>query len=112
MHPCMAELDKQVLTDTLLPDGARPIWPRGGKTSKAPATGAKRIPADQVQNIQANLAVLLAEVGADIDQAIRNAFKANLDVTVEMAEKPGAWQVDLVPSVFFAQDASSGWGDF
>ena len=87
---CMAELDKQVPKDTPLPDGARPIWPWGSKPSKAPATRAKRILADQVQNFQADLAVLLAKEGADVEQSICTALKANLDITVEMTDKPNA----------------------
>ena len=90
VHPCMAELDKQVSKDTQLPDGARPILPQGSKTGEAPTTEAKRIPADQVQNYQADLAVLLAKEGADIEQSICTAFEANLDITVEMTDKPNA----------------------
>ena len=67
---------------------------------------------DQVQNFQANLAVLLAEEGADVEQSICTALEANVDATVEMADKPSARQVDPAPSVFFAQEASSGGGDF
>ena len=65
-----------------------------------------------MQNFQADLAVLLAEEGADIEQAICTDLKANLDVMVETADKPSVRKVDLAPSVFFAQDAPSGWGDF
>ena len=90
MPPCMAELDKQVPKDTPLPDGARPIWPWGSQPSKVPTAGAKRFPVDQVQNFQANLAVLLVKKGADIEQSICTALEANLDITVEMADKPSA----------------------
>ena len=48
------------------------------------------IPVDQVQNFQANLAVLLAKEGADIEQSIHTALEANLDITVEMADKPSS----------------------
>ena len=31
IHPCMAELDKKIPKDTPLPEGAKPIRPKGAK---------------------------------------------------------------------------------
>lgn len=49
IHPCMAELDKQVARDTPLPEGARPIRPRH-KGVDAKSSTTRKVHADQVHN--------------------------------------------------------------
>ena len=82
IHPCMAELDKKVPKDMLLPEGAKPIRPRGAKPTGL-ATSRTKVQADQVQHFQKDLTALLANNNTNIGQAICTALKVNLDMVIE-----------------------------